>query len=68
MDWKLVNDGYAWAQRFDEEVKQTMLTEPAEFARLDAHRDFATAVPTPDHFIPALYLAGLVGASAAPDT
>jgi 4,5-DOPA dioxygenase extradiol len=32
-------------------------------ARLDAHRDFASAVPTPDHFIPLLYLAGLAAAA-----
>jgi 4,5-DOPA dioxygenase extradiol len=31
-------------------------------------RDFARAAPTPDHFIPALYLAGLAGATSAPDT
>ena len=40
-----------------------MLTDPTEFATLDAHRDFGRAVPTPDHFIPALYLAGLAGAA-----
>jgi 4,5-DOPA dioxygenase extradiol len=30
--------------------------------RLDAHRDFPSAVPTPDHFLPLLYLAGLASA------
>ena len=45
-----------------------MLTDPAEFAALDAHRDFRYAVPTPDHFIPALYLAGLCSATDTPDT
>ena len=40
-----------------------MLTDPTELAALDAHRDFGHAVPTPDHFIPALYLAGLAGAA-----
>lgn len=68
MDWGLTDDGFDWAQRFDEDAKARMLTDPTEFATLDAHRDFGNAVPTPDHFIPALYLAGLAGASATPDT
>ncbi len=68
MNWKLADDGYDWAQRFDEDAKTRMLTSPTEFATLDAHRDFHTAVPTPDHFIPALYLAGLAGATDIADT
>jgi 4,5-DOPA dioxygenase extradiol len=65
MDWSLRDDGYDWAQRFDEDAKRRMLTTPTEFATLDAHRDYRAAVPTPDHFIPALYLAGLAGAAGA---
>ena len=63
MDWKLTDQGYDWAERFDEDAKTRMLTDPTEFAALDAHRDYRRAVPTPDHFIPALYLAGLAGAA-----
>ncbi|UQU62598.1 4,5-DOPA dioxygenase extradiol [Couchioplanes caeruleus] len=68
MDWKLADDGYEWTQRFDEDAKVRMLSDPAEFATLDAHHDYHRAVPTPDHFIPALYLAGLASASGAADT
>ena len=68
MDWTLADDGYDWARRFDEDAKTRMLTDPTELATLDAHQDYAAAVPTPDHFIPALYLAGLAGAAADRDT
>ena len=67
MDWTLTDDGYDWAQRFDEEARARMLTDPGGVATLDGHRDFRTAVPTPDHFIPALYLAGLAAASPGGD-
>jgi len=59
--WTLADDGYDWAQRFDQDAKAQMLSEPTAVARLDAHRDYRDAVPTPDHFIPLLYLAGLAG-------
>ena len=45
-----------------------MLTSPTEFATPDAHRDFRNVVPTPDHFIAALYLAGLAGAVGGAST
>ena len=63
MNWALRDDGYDWAVRFDQDATQRMLTTPTEFATLDSHADFRAAVPTPDHFIPALYLAGLAGAA-----
>ncbi|WP_410812774.1 4,5-DOPA dioxygenase extradiol [Micromonospora sp. 067-2] len=67
MNWKLTDDGYDWARRFDEAARHGMTTNPAELATLDAHRDFRHAVPTPDHFIPALYLAGLASVAGAGD-
>jgi 4,5-DOPA dioxygenase extradiol len=63
MNWELADDGFDWAQRFDEEAKAEMTSRPADVARLDGHRDFRHAVPTPDHFIPLLYLAGLADAA-----
>ena len=41
-----------------------MLSDPANAPRLDGHTDFRRAVPTPDHFIPLLYLAGLAGVAS----
>jgi 4,5-DOPA dioxygenase extradiol len=55
----LAEEGFDWAQRFDEAVKARMLDDPAAVASLDGHADFRHAVPTPDHFIPLLYIAGL---------
>jgi 4,5-DOPA dioxygenase extradiol len=58
--------GADWARRFDDAVAELMTTDPAGLPRLREHEDFARAVPTPDHFLPLLYLAGL--ASATDDT
>jgi 4,5-DOPA dioxygenase extradiol len=70
MSWNLADEGYDWARRFDEAATERMLSpDPSAFVSLDAHPDYAAAVPTPDHFIPALYLAGVAdaaGSSAQP--
>ena len=63
MDWQLTDGGYDWAQRFDEDARERMTSDPVAVTGLDAHRDFGNAVPTPDHFIPLLYLAGLADAA-----
>jgi 4,5-DOPA dioxygenase extradiol len=64
MNWGLADAGFDWAQRFDEDAKAVMTENPRDVGRLDAHRDFRRAVPTPDHFIPLLYLAGLADAAS----
>ena len=63
MDWQLTDEGYDWAQRFDEDTKAAMLDDPTGIARMDAHPEYRRAVPTPDHFLPLLYLAGASGVS-----
>ena len=65
IDWDMEDSGFDWAERFDDEAKRLMLGDPAEVATLDAHRDYRQAVPTPDHFIPLLYLAGLAEAGGS---
>jgi 4,5-DOPA dioxygenase extradiol len=64
VNWKLVDGGYDWAQRFDDAAKSQVLSAPAQIATMDAHPDYRHAVPTPDHFIPLLYLAGLASAGS----
>ena len=39
-----------------------MTGSPAEILRLTEHADYDLAVPTPDHFIPFVHLAGLASA------
>src|SRR3954469_15215627 len=56
MDPRLPDSGFDWAQRFDEQAKELMLGDPTAVGRLDGHADFRYAVPTPDHFLPLLYL------------
>lgn len=63
MNRSLASEGYDWARRFDEDAKAYMLDSPTDIARMDAHAEFDKAVPTPDHFLPLLYLAGLAGTS-----
>ncbi len=58
IDTSLPDEGFAWAQRFDETAKELMLSAPTEVATLDGHPDHRLAVPTPDHFLPLLYVAG----------
>ncbi|TRW86318.1 4,5-DOPA dioxygenase extradiol [Mycolicibacterium sp. 018/SC-01/001] len=62
MDGKL-DTGFDWARRFDDAARGLMLTQPSDAATLQGHADYRTAVPTPDHFIPSLYVAGLAAAS-----
>jgi 4,5-DOPA dioxygenase extradiol len=59
IDWGQPDAGFDWARSFDDDVAGVMTSAPAELAMSRRHEDFALAVPTPDHFIPLLYLAGL---------
>jgi 4,5-DOPA dioxygenase extradiol len=66
VDWNQPDAGFDWNRRFDDEVADILTRSPGDLARVRDDADFDTAHPTPDHFIPLLYLAGL--ASAAGET
>ena len=55
--------GEAWAHRFDDAVREALTTDPEHVVTMERHHDFDLAVPTADHYIPMLYLAGIAAAS-----
>lgn len=58
--------GFDWARRFDEAAQDIMTSDPSEVVRLAEHPDYRQAVPTDEHFLPLLYLAGAASAAASP--
>jgi len=65
IDWSSPDDGFEWARRFDTAAREHMTTAPAALLGLADHPNFELAVPTPDHFLPLLYLAGLADVDGA---
>lgn len=59
VQWNQPDAAFDWAQRFDDAATELMATAPGDILDLTRHPDYALAVPTPDHFIPLLYIAAL---------
>ncbi|WP_255326439.1 4,5-DOPA dioxygenase extradiol [Sphingobium sp. EM0848] len=59
IQWNKPEAGEPWAERFDDHVAGLMAEAPGDLLKAMTHPDYAQAVPTPDHFIPLLYIAGL---------
>jgi 4,5-DOPA dioxygenase extradiol len=66
IDWQRPDGAFDWARRFDDEARQRMTDRPADVASLAGHADFHQCAPTPEHFLPLLYLAGLAAAEGHP--
>jgi len=62
VQWNEPDAGFDWARRFDDAVLRQLADAPADILKVAEHPDYELAVPTPDHFIPLLYLAGLAAA------
>jgi len=59
VQWNQPDSAFDWAERFDEAVVSRLDDAPGDILQMEEHPDYRLAVPTPDHFVPLLYLAGL---------
>jgi 4,5-DOPA dioxygenase extradiol len=66
VQWDKPDSAFDWAERFDDAVVEQLARNSADILSLTEHRDFALAAPTPDHFIPLIYIAGLAAESGEP--
>lgn len=68
LDRALEDSAFDWGERFDAEVKRIMGCAPSQLSSVLRHPDYALSVPTPEHFTPLLYLAGLCSVTDEPVT
>jgi 4,5-DOPA dioxygenase extradiol len=66
IEWGAPELGFDWAQRFNESARTILTTYPGDAPELQKHADFRRAVPTDEHFLPVLYIAGLASAAKRP--
>jgi 4,5-DOPA dioxygenase extradiol len=66
IQWDQPDSATDWAERFDDAATDLLAQSPGDVLQLLDHPDYALSVPTPDHFIPLLYIAGLAVAAGKP--
>jgi 4,5-DOPA dioxygenase extradiol len=66
LNWKQPDASFDWARRFDEAARALLTDKPHAAASLRNHSDYLRSAPTPEHFVPLLYIAGLAGAANRP--
>jgi len=60
--------GFDWAIRFNEAVREILTTDASRIGAVNESPDYRLAVPTPDHYLPMVYAAGLAAAADEPMT
>jgi 4,5-DOPA dioxygenase extradiol len=65
LQWDQSDLAFDWAERFDDAVAAQLAVSPGDILKVMSHADYGLAVPTPDHFIPLLYIASLAAAGEA---
>ena len=63
IDWSQPTGAFDWNRRFDDATTSLVRDRPGDILELVDHDDYQLAVPTPDHFIPLLYIAALAAAA-----
>lgn len=66
IDWNQPEGAFDWNTGFDAASTALAHERPGDILDLVGHDAFGLAVPTPDHFIPLLYIAGLAAAAGHP--
>ena len=65
IQWGAEGRGYDWADTFDIETCEIMKKNPSAISSVTELEAFSLAVPTPDHFLPLAYIAGIAAATDA---
>ncbi len=63
INWHLPDQALDWAIDFDSAVQKIMSTNPQNLVNISRHAEYRRAVPTPEHFFPLAYLAGMAVAA-----
>ena len=66
MDRHSVDAGFDWARAFNEAAIDIATSRPMETPALVARGDFLKVAPTPEHFLPFLYIAGIAAQAGRP--
>ena len=66
LNWSEPDQGFDWTRRFDEAARVALTGNPSDVPALRSHSDYTQSAPTPDHFIPLIYIAGLAAAANRP--
>ena len=66
LQWSRPDAGLDWNRRFDDAARTVLTNKPSDAPGLRRHADYEQSSPTPDHFIPMLYIAGLAAAAGRP--
>jgi 4,5-DOPA dioxygenase extradiol len=66
IDWQRDEGGFDWAEDFDRWTREMIGSTPASLIDAVSQPAYSRAVPTDEHFLPAVYVAGVAAALGEP--